>query len=189
MKIPFNTPRLRSFAALALAAPLLSTACSKKDPEPVDDNEVITTVTYTLTPVGGGTPVAVTFRDPDGDQGSQPGVFSGALTLAAGTSYTGAITLLDETKSPAENTTEEVRRESDEHLLVYTVNPAGLLTIARTDKDQNNLDVGLATTVQAGATAGTGTLNIVLRHQPGTKDGTATSGTSDVNVTFPVTVQ
>lgn len=175
---------------LLLALPFVFTACDDdKDPAPIDENEVITTVTYTLTPVGGGTPVAVTFRDPDGDQGSQPGVITGALTLAAGTSYTGSLTVLDETKSPADNVTEEIREKADEHLFVYTVSPAGLLTVTRTDRDSKGLEVGLNTSVQARATAGTGTLNIVLRHQPGTKDGTATPGSSDVDVSFPVTVQ
>jgi len=172
-----------------LALPFLFTACDDdKDPAPVDENEVITTLTYTLTPVGGGTPVAVTFRDPDGDQGSQQPTI-GALTLAANTAYTGALTVLDETKTPVENTTEEIREKSDEHLFVYTVSPAGLLTIARTDKDKNNFEIGLATSLQTRTTAGTGTLNLVLRHQPGTKNGTATPGSSDVDVTFPVTVQ
>jgi len=174
---------------LLLALPFVFTACDDdKDPAPVDENEVITTVTYTLTPVGGGTPVSVTFRDPDGDQGSQQPTI-GSLTLAANTAYTGAISVLDETKSPAGNTTADILEEADEHLFVYTVNPAGLLTIARTDKDKNNLEVGLATSLQTRATAGTGTLNIVLRHQPGVKNGTATPGSSDVDVTFPVTVQ
>ena len=172
-----------------LALPFVFTACDyDKDPAPVDENEVITTVTYTLTPVGGGAPVSVTFRDPDGDQGSQQPTI-GSLTLAANTAYTGAITVLDETKNPVENTTADILEESDEHLFVYTVNPAGLLTIARTDKDKNNLEIGLATSLQTRATAGTGTLNVVLRHQPGTKNGTATPGSSDVDVTFPVTVQ
>jgi hypothetical protein len=184
-----NTILLRPFALILLAAPFLFTACKKdKDPAPADENEVITTVTYTLTPVGGGTPVAVTFRDPDGDQGSQQPTI-GTLTLAANTAYTGALTVLDETKSPVENTTAEILEKSDEHLFVYTVNPAGLLTIARTDRDKNNIEVGLATSVQTQTTAGTGVLNIVLRHQPGTKNGTATPGSSDVDVTFPVVVQ
>ncbi|MDO7873262.1 hypothetical protein Q5H93_00850 [Hymenobacter sp. ASUV-10] len=185
MKITFFRP----FALILLAAPFFTACDDDKDPAPVDENEIITTVTYTLTPVGGGTPVSITYRDPDGDQGSQPGVITGALTLAAGTSYTGALTLLDETKTPAGNTTADILAEADEHLFVYTVNPAGLLTIARTDKDSKNLEVGLATSVQTRATAGTGTLNIVLRHQPGVKDGTATPGSSDVDVNFPVTVQ
>jgi hypothetical protein len=176
---------------LLFAVPVAFTACDDdKDPAPVDENEIITTVTYTLTPVGGGTPLSITYRDPDGDQGSQPGVITGALTLAAGTSYTGALTLLDETKTPAGNTTADILAEADEHLLVYTVNPAGLLTIARTDKDSKSLEVGLATSVQTPrATVSTGIINIVLRHQPGVKDGTATPGSSDVDVSFPVAVQ
>jgi hypothetical protein len=176
-------------SCLLLAIPFAFSACDDdKDPAPVDENEVITTITYTLTPVGGGTPVAVSFRDPDGDQGSQQPTI-GSLMLAANTTYTGALTVLDETKNPVGNTTQEIREKADEHLFVYTVSPADLLTITRTDKDKNNLEVGLATALQTRATAGTGTLNIVLRHQPGTKNGTATPGSSDVDVTFPVTVQ
>ena len=175
---------------LLLAVPFVFTACKKdKDPAPTDENEVITTVTYTLTPVSGGTPVTIKYRDPDGDQGSQPGVITGALALAAGANYTGTLTVQDETKSPIGDVTAEILEKADEHLFVYTVSPAGLLTITRTDKDSKNLAVGLTTSVQARATAGTGTLNIVLRHQPGTKDGTATPGSSDVDVSFPVTVQ
>jgi hypothetical protein len=173
-------------AALLLAAPLVFSACKEEDPEPDEDNEQITTVTYVLTPTGGGTAATVTWRDTDGSGGNAPVI--GTLNLRPNTTYTGAITLLDETKNPAANITDEVRAEAHEHLLVYTPTPAGLLAITRTDRDNRNLEIGLATRLVTNA-AGTGSLKVVLRHQPGSKDGTATPGDTDVDVTFPVTVQ
>jgi hypothetical protein len=108
--------------------------------------------------------------------------------LRANTIYTGAITLLDETKTPVANVTDEVAKESDEHLFVYTSTPANLMTVTRTDRDSKNLEVGIRTQVVTAA-AGTGSLRVTLRHQPGSKNGTATPGDTDVEVTFPVTVQ
>ncbi|WP_051718969.1 hypothetical protein [Hymenobacter sp. IS2118] len=175
-------------AAVLLALPFAFSACKDdKDPVPAEDNEQITTVIYLLTPTtGSGAPVTVTWRDVDGTGGNAPVI--GTLNLLPNTTYTGDITLFDETKSPAENITEEVEEESDEHLFIYQGTPASLLSITRTDRDAKNLEIGLATRVVTTA-AGTGTLKITLRHQPGSKDGSATPGDTDVEVTFPVTVR
>lgn len=187
-----NTLLSKSLLALLVAAPLFS-ACSddNDDPTPDDDNEQITTLTYTLTPQGGGTPVAITYRDLDGDGGAAATITPATLVLAPGTTYTGSIALLDETKTPAENIAAEVLAESDEHLLVFA--PSGVnLTVTATDKDRNNLPIGLATQAVAGtanAAGTTGSLRITLRHQPGTKNGTATPGDTDVEVTFPTAVR
>lgn len=186
-----NKPAFRPFLLALLASAALVSACKddNEDPTPDDDNEQITTLNYTLTPVGGGTPVTVQYRDADGDGGAAPVI--GTLTLAPNTTYTGALTLLDETKTPAENITAEIQEQNDEHLFLFE--PAGVnLTITRTDKDKNNLEVGLATravTGAANATGTTGTLKITLRHQPGSKNGTATPGSTDVEVTFPTVVR
>ncbi|RFP63688.1 hypothetical protein D0N36_18215 [Hymenobacter lapidiphilus] len=172
---------------LLAAAPLFS-ACKKdnEDPTPDEDNEQITTVTYTLTPVGGGTPVVVSYRDLDGDGGTAPTI--GTLSLAANTTYVGALRLLDETKNPVVVTSDEVKEESDEHLLFFEPTPANLMTVTRTDKDKNNLELGLETRLVTTAAA-TGTLKITLRHQPGAKNGTFAPGTTDVEVVFPTTVR
>jgi hypothetical protein len=175
-------------AALLLATPLLATSCKNDDdnPTPDDENELITTVRYTLTPAGGGTPLTVEYKDLDGAGGNAPVI--GNLTLAANTTYTGALTFLDESKNPADNITAEVNEESDEHLVVYVPAPANLVTITRTDRDRNNLEVGLATRLVT-TTAANGTLKITLRHQPGTKTGQPEPGSTDAEVTFPVTVR
>lgn len=176
-------------AALLLAAPLVFSACKddKEDPKPDEDNEQITTVTYVLTPTaGGGSPVTATWRDVDGTGGAAPTI--GALGLRPNTTYTGAITLLDETKTPVVVTSDEVASEKDDHLFFYEPTPAGLLAVTRTDRDSRNLEVGLTTQLVTNA-AGTGSLKITLRHQPGVKNGTFAPGDTDVEVSFPTTVQ
>ncbi|HEX8428760.1 hypothetical protein [Hymenobacter sp.] len=188
MHTPFQTPFLRAtFFAVLAAAPLFS-ACSddNDDPTPDDDNEQITTVTYTLTPVSGGTPVVVTYKDADGDGGAAPTI--GTLTLAANTTYTGALSLLDETKTPVVNTSAEILKESDEHIFFFEPAPTNLVNVTLTDKDKNNLPVGLQTQLVT-TSAATGTLKITLRHQPGAKNGSFAPGDTDVEVTFPTVVK
>ncbi|UOQ66631.1 hypothetical protein [Hymenobacter volaticus] len=188
MHTPFTNSLFRAtLLAFVAAAPLFS-ACNddNDDPTPDDDNEQITTVTYKLTPTNGGAPVSVTYKDADGDGGTAPVI--GSLTLAANTTYTGELTLLDETKNPAVNTSAEILEEADKHLFVFEPAPANLMTVTRTDKDKNNLEIGLQTRLVT-TTAATGTLKITLRHQPGTKNGTSAPGDTDVEVTFPTTVR
>lgn len=172
------------------ASTLFLGGCDRSDNavEP-DEGELITTVTMRFTEQGVTNPQSqtVTVRDLDGD-GGQPPVTTGSISLRAGRTYTlNVAQVLDESKSPAENVLEEIEEEADEHLFVYTPSPASLLTYTYGDRDRNNRPIGITGTVVAG-TAGTGTLNVRLRHQPGTKDGTPTPGSDDVNITFPVTV-
>ncbi|MCA8832278.1 hypothetical protein [Hymenobacter pini] len=179
-----------AFLAALAAAPLLS-SCSddNETPTPDDDNEQITTLRYELTPTTGGTTLTAQYRDVDGDGGAAP-VITG-LTLAPNTTYTGKLVLLDETKNPVVVTSDEIKNEADEHLFVFEATGTNV-TITRTDKDKNNLEVGLETRLQTGAANATGTtgnLKITLRHQPGTKNGTATPGDTDVEVNFPTAVR
>jgi hypothetical protein len=65
------------------------------------------------------------------------------------------------------------------------------LTITKTDVDSGNNPLGLSTTVDTGS-AGTGSLTIVLKHEPKKpNNGTVADagGQTDVEVTFDVTVQ
>ena len=175
-------------AALLLAAPLVFSSCKKdkEDPQPDEENEQITTVSYVLTPASGGASVSANWRDTDGTGGNAPTIET--LSLKPNTTYTGTIVLLDETKNPVAMISDEVASEKEDHLFFYAPMPASLLTITRTDRDSKNLEVGLATQLVTNA-AGTGTLKITLRHQPGSKNGTFAPGDTDVEVTLPVTVQ
>ncbi|MCC2548190.1 hypothetical protein LJY25_17200 [Hymenobacter sp. BT175] len=186
----FTLPSAKPLLALLLSLPLAFSACSDDEPEPEEDAELITTVTYALTPAAGSTAPAatITWEDLDGAGGAAPVITGGPLTLRANTTYTGTITLLDKTKSPVANVTDEVATEKEDHLFFYAPTPAGLMTITRTDRDANNREVGLTTRLATTA-AGSGSLKITLLHQPGTKDGTASTGEADVEATVPVTVQ
>jgi hypothetical protein len=60
--------------------------------------------------------------------------------------------------------------------------------VAITDKDSKNLPVGLESTWTTGTSAN-GALQIILRHQPGVKNGTESPGNTDLDVTFQVKLQ
>ena len=184
---------LRLYYLLCLLIPVaLFTACDDDDPEIDNEEEVITTLIYTLTPDGGGAPVVMTFRDLDGDGGNAPTITGG--TLQNNTNYSGALTLTNETETPAEDITAEVRTEDDEHQFFFSVSN-DILTVTYGDMDGNSNPLGLVTTV---ATTNTGNtdMTIVLRHEPdksaaGVADGDITNagGETDIEVTFPVVVQ
>lgn len=172
---------------------LLAQCKSASDVEPDDENELITTVQLEFSPTliftGDRT---FTYRDVDGDGGNPPTKFD-TISLAANTEYLVRIKLLDESKNPAEDISEEVKAKSDEHLFVYTPAPATLLTYTYGDKDPRDLPIGLVGTVKTGA-AGTGTLRVQLRHQPPIsdkiqKDGTPSPGSDDVNLNFKVIIK
>ena len=176
--------------ALLISIALIFSACK---PDPVDphEEELITTVIYTLTPDGGGSTVTLTWKDLDGD-GGDPAVITGG-TLAANTTYTGAIELLNESETPAEDITEEIMEEDEEHQFFFQTDIADL-TIAYNDVDADNNPVGLSSILTTGA-AGTGSITIILRHEPakdatGVSDGDITNagGETDIEVSIPVDV-
>jgi hypothetical protein len=186
------------FSGGVLLATLLLVSCGD-DPEPANEEELITTLTVTLTPQGGGVTVTMTFRDLDGPGSGIPEyIYSGggsAAVLAVGTTYDAGITLLNETETPAENVTEEIEEEADEHLFCFNTTLGGLtITYADTEADYlaggSSKVVGLATTWTTGSTPENGTVTIILRHQPGTKTGDCPgSGETDIEVTFNVSVK
>jgi len=178
--------------ALPLFSILFFTACEKEDPVVPNEEELITTLIYTLTPEGGGNPVVFSFQDLDGDGGNAPVIVNG--TLAANTTYAGVLSLLNETETPAESISDEVAAEADEHQFFLSVSGVDA-TVSYADADGNGNPIGLASTLVAGAVS-SGTLVITLRHEPaksasGVSDGDITNagGETDIEVTFDVTVQ
>lgn len=176
---------IKLLAVLFISAFTFS-ACSSDDHD--DDHsheeELITTVTYTLTDVNNNV-VTMTFTDLDGDGGNAPTYdISGPLT--ANTNYVGVVKLENATESPAENITEEVEAEGDEHEFFYISN-VGIIT--KTDKDVNNNLLGIKTTLTTG-TAGTGLISILLKHEPKKPNTgiTDAGGSTDLQVNFSVTV-
>ncbi|MES2487544.1 MAG: type 1 periplasmic binding fold superfamily protein, partial [Bacteroidota bacterium] len=152
-------------SAFALITLISFSSCSDDDnaTTPVNEEEVITTVTATFTPAAGGTAVVLTSRDLDGDGPDAPVVTVNG-TFAAGAVYNGSVTFLNELASPAENITEEIHQEGHEHQLFYQQTNLGVFEYA--DQDVAGNPVGLHVTYTAAATPVNGTLTITLRHEP-----------------------
>lgn len=205
---------------LALALP----ACDSGEDDHGDDDghehgesEVISRVTLTFTPDGGGDAVVASFDDPDGDGGMSGS--SEPITLDAGTTYTMTVEFINGLEDPEEDITEEIREEAEEHMvLVYgdaVTGPAGvgsdvLVTHDYADVESDyganaegdDLPVGLANTIMA-TNAGTAEFHVMLRHLPELNgapqktgdlvdifaSGGAVAGEVDVDVEFDLTVQ
>lgn len=207
---------MRSFspAALALAAPLallpLVGCPDVTDPGDENEEEVITTVTLTFSPEGGGADVVAKHADPEND--GAPVI--DPITLTNGTVYALAIAFTNELEDPAEDITAEVEEEGADHqVLIYggavagpaAGDPAGaVVDHAYDDTDDNGFPVGLANTVTASA-VGSGDFKVMLRHMPpeddvAVKNATVAAdfaaggsagigGDVDVDVTFGLTVE
>ncbi len=167
-------------------------SCKSEDPVPVNEEELITTLIYELTPAEGGEIVTYKFTDLDGDGGNPPLIESGKLKPFK--EYTCKIILLDETKNPPLIISSEVAEEADEHQFFYGINAANL-NILYADKDNNGNPVGLITNATT-ESASAGTLTISLRHEPdktasGVSDGDITNagGETDIEVTFDIIIE
>ena len=177
------------FLTTALFTSILFIGCSKDDaPQPVNEEEVITTLTVTLVPNDGSTAITLQTRDLDGDGPNEPDITTG--NLVAGVTYRGSIVLLNETVDPAEDITEEVEEESVEHQFFYTATAGLDVTTNGENLDSEGNKLGTVFTLVAGAVS-SGTLTFTLRHEP-TKPNTGiddAGGESDVIATFNVAVQ
>ena len=183
-----KTIKLFAIPVLALA---LFASCSDDDPAPVNEEEVITTMTIELSATGQST-VTLTTQDLDGDGPNAP-VLTVSGALAANTTYTGSIELLDETDpNDVEDITVEVAEEDLEHQFFFA---SAIGTVSYLDFDGDGNPVGLSFSLDTGA-AVTGDFTVTLRHEPmkdaaGVSDGDITNagGETDITETFSVTVQ
>ncbi|MFT7344280.1 MAG: hypothetical protein ACI9XP_000863 [Lentimonas sp.] len=183
---------MRTIVLLGLTCIAALSSCKKDDdlvtvPQPIaNEGEVITTVRLQFTDAAGIQPdVTVTFLDPDGDGGLNYDIFD-TIRLQNNTVYNASIILLNEIVSPADTISNEVLEEDDEHLFCLTPSFANL-SIVRTDTD-GVYEVGLQSQWTVG-NIGNGTTQIVLKHQPGIKDGTCAPGETDIDVTFVTEIQ
>nr|WP_159024194.1 type 1 periplasmic binding fold superfamily protein [Formosa sp. L2A11] len=175
----------------ALFATVLFTSCSSDDdtPEIVNEEEVISTVTVTLTnSEDSDDVVTLQMQDLDGD-GPEVPVYT-VENLSANTTYTGSIVLLNETVDPAEDVTEEVKEENTDHQFFYTVGTGLDITTEYINYDDDGNPLGTEFTLTTGE-AGSGNLTFTLIHQP-TKPNTGLSdadGETDAEATFSVTIE
>lgn len=172
---------------VATAILVLSASCLKDDaPDGPSDQELITTVVVAFTD-GAGMVSTFEFADLDGP-GGLPAV-KDEINLKANTNYGLVVTFFDNSDiaNPV-NITEEVLEEAEEHQVCYEVTGA-VGTPVIIDKDANNKPLGLGATLQTG-TAGTGSLKIILKHEPDKNAANPCStGETDVEVSFNVVIQ
>ena len=186
MKSLFNKNSKSIFFNTTIFAVLFVTVqCSKDDPEPINEEETITTVTLSLTKSGESTATTYTWND----GGTAP-----SITLAANSTYSASVTFLDESDpSDVEDITEEVVEEVDEHQIFYQIQGAvaAIASASDDEKDSANNPLMLKT-VWTTSGAASGSVQVYLIHEPTTKSGStreAFGGETDVQVNFPVSVQ
>lgn len=194
MKIPFIYSHFYSFMIASLFV-FAFAQCSEdeEDPEVPNEEEVITTLTLTFSQ--GNTVVAwYKFKDLDGDGGNDPQITSDK-TLAPNQTYTAVIKLENETETPAEDITLEVKEEADEHQFFFDVESSLNLAVAYKDEDSKKRPLGVDTEWVT-KDASTGKVKITLRHEPdkdadkvASGDITNAGGETDIEVTFNVEIK
>lgn len=181
-----NTIVITTLCTLLCFTGILS--CKKTTTTPPDPNEeeLITTAKIAFTDSAGvQLPVEVVYKDLDGDGGNPPSQWD-TIKLKPNTTYLAEIVLLNESGSPVDTISNEVWDERTEHLFCFTIQGLNC-TVIRTDTD-GTYEVGLSSKWKT-ALAGTGTAQVVLRHQPDVKDGSCSPGSTDLDITFPMKVE
>ncbi|OOG64718.1 type 1 periplasmic binding fold superfamily protein [Flavobacterium sp. A45] len=183
---------------LAIATALTFSSCNNDndDPIPVNEEELITTVTAVFTPEGGGTAVTLQYKDLDGEGANAP-VVTVSSAFAKNKTYNGTVTFKNDLANPAEDITSEILEEGEEHQIFYqktgTLNALTYGT-SSSNFDKNGKPIGLQS-VFTTTEAASGTLTITLRHEPNKSatnvasgDITNAGGSTDAEVTFSISV-
>jgi hypothetical protein len=191
-----KTKHLFYILLIAGIFPFLVGSCKKKEdlkavePPFVNPGELITTVRLIFTDSANSSSVTTaTFNDPDGEGGNGPTQFD-TIKLSANKTYLVSVLLLDVTKSPVDTISNEVLEEANDHMFFFTHTTVGITT-SYLDMDTNSppLPVGLSTKWVTGSAPANGISQVILKHQPGVKDGTSGPGDTDVDVSFPCKIQ
>lgn len=165
----------------------------KKDPV-VDPNqgELITTVRLKLTNTLSSSinPLVFEFKDLDGEGGAAPVKFDD-IVLQKNIPYICEVTVLNESVSPADDITKEIKAEANDHQFYFVPSSSNLLSVSNYDTDTQGLPLGLSTFWVSGLNPGTGTVKVVLKHKPGTKaaNDLINKGETDIELDFKLVIQ
>jgi hypothetical protein len=188
---------LNTIACVISFATLFNSCSNENDATPVNEEELITTITAVFTPEGGGSAVTLNSRDLDGDGPNAPEItISGPF--AQNTTYNGVIAFTNESVSPAEDITAEIVAEAEDHQIFYQTTgslPDFIYSTTAENVDANGKPIGLET-VFTTTTAATGVLKISLIHLPNKTavgvaagDPTNAGGNTDATEEFTVRVE
>jgi hypothetical protein len=183
-----------SFLTLLLAGYFMLgiTACSKHDEHDDHDhdheNELITTVKLYVIETGTSDTVSYAWKQVGG-----PGtaIVVDSMLLKQGKIYEVFTEVLDESKTPANNITEAIRKDANSHRFVYTSNISSLLLhVLDFDTQSPAMELGLKFRITSPDVMGSGNLKCVLKHytssEPKTKG--VNTGSTDIEVQFPLFV-
>ncbi len=174
------------------------------------EHEVITAVVLTFTSQADDSELSFTWSDAEDD--ANPTIDNIVLLDAA--DYTVSVEFLNELEDPTEDITPEIADEEDEHQIFFTgsavegpatgTNDDAIVEHDYADEDVNGMPIGLDNSISTRST-GSGELTVTLRHLPfesgnpvktdGMTGDVATGGfgsiggETDVQVTFPITVE
>ena len=194
---------------IALLTFILIFACSKdEDPEPANEEEVITLVTLEVTKVGSSSPVKYNFEveghdhgdedheeEDDDDHDDHDGEHT-EIELEANSTYNVSMFIYNDTDpNNIENVTTEIIEEKDEHQIFYAITDelSGFSIASASDdtKDSNGDPLFIKTTwTTTGETSG----DVVgyLIHEPTSKTGSTRNdfgGATDFEIEFEVHVE
>ena len=161
---------MKIFKYALLAIPFLYFSCDddNETPDPINEEEVITTMIVTLVNHQNGSDVVtMQTQDLDGDGPNAPVItVSGPLT--SGTSYAGSVQFLNEMEDPAEDITEEVQEEDDEHQVFFSASGV-VMEFVYMDFDGDGNPLGTQF-VLAPISQGDGSLTCLLYTSPSPRD-------------------
>lgn len=177
------------------ASVLLLTSCKKDDHDhDHDDEEVITTMRLTFTPVGSTNAVTFQYDDPDGPGGANP--TQDQITLAPNTVYNVSLQLLNKTKNPVADVTTEVQAEGQAHRFYYQVANGSNITVSDLNTDAAGLPLGITSRWTTTTATNSGNVRVILRHYGGNPPNKAANdpadspkSSTDIDVNFATRVQ
>jgi hypothetical protein len=176
---------------VVLAIPFFLNSCLKEKAGEINDEELITTMKLSFTPVGGGTPLIYFFDDPDGPGGVAPVIDT--IKLAANKGYNLSLMLLNNSALPPVDITTEIEAEAEAHQFYFETTGVPV-SITSLSVDGNGNPVGLTSTWTTSA-IGTGTAQITLRHYAATPPDKKAAdlvnnpkSSTDTEVVFPLKV-
>lgn len=183
----------------ALVSTVLFTACKKENDSIIEDphvheEELITTVRLVVTNSSGFNKT-FNYKVDNGFNSSEPATPAiDEIELEHDTHYDVDVQVWNESESPAENITEEVKEESHHHLFLFESTPAmgaGSIIFEDGNKDDEGLPFNQTISFHTGG-QGNGTVTVTLKHEPTDKTATtpaAAGGETDAQAVFPVVLQ
>ena len=155
---------MKRIFALCLPVVFLAVSCKKANqPAEENDNELITTVELQFTKKSDGSASVFMWEDVDGPGGEIP--YADTLLLQTNEEYDVKITVWNKSRTPAENITEEVTAESENHRFYYEPSANMGITVSNFDNDINGMPLGVNSRWVT-TNAAEGTAIVVLRHYP-----------------------